>query len=174
MRINSTAGEITAADQKDLNPSIGRVLLEGPVILLNDLVELFDLAHLDAGLGLGVVTSIAAVLAPLLSIVIFSGVPLCLIALCKKRSAAFAISFGGQQEIYRSACLVDRPVQIFPDALDLHVGLVQPPTGSYRTLARTKLLLQQRHVLDHPTIERGMVNLDATLTDRKCLRRSSH
>jgi hypothetical protein len=57
-----------------------RLSLDGPVILLNDVVEVFDLAHLDAGLGLG------AVLAPLLSIVTFSGVPLLPMALRRKRS----------------------------------------------------------------------------------------
>ena len=63
--------------------------LDGPVIPLNEVVEVFDLAHLDAGLGFGVVTfDRRRVGAPLLSIVIFSGAPLCPIALRKKRSAS--------------------------------------------------------------------------------------
>jgi hypothetical protein len=32
------------------------------------------------------------------------------------------------------------------------------PTGRF---ARAKLLIQQRHVFDHPAIERGMVDFDA-------------
>src|SRR6202021_428811 len=53
--------------------------------------------------------------------------------------------------------------QVFPDALYLHIGLVQSPTGSDRTLARAELRLQQRNVFEHPAIERGMVNLHAAL-----------
>src|ERR1700679_3645867 len=47
--------------------------------------------------------------------------------------------------------------------MSLHIGLIQSPTGSDRTLARAELLLQQRYVFDHPAIKRGMVNLDTTL-----------
>jgi hypothetical protein len=63
--------------------------LDGSMILFDDVVEVFDLADLDACLSFGMWLSIAAVLAPLLSIVIFSGVPFLLIALRKNLSAAW-------------------------------------------------------------------------------------
>ena len=44
---------------------------------------------------------IAAVLAPLLSIVTFAGVPFCPIALPKKRRVALAIPSSRQQEVHR-------------------------------------------------------------------------
>ena len=46
---------------------------------------------------------------------------------------------------------------------DFHIGLVQSPAGTNRALAGAKLLIQQRGVFRDPTIERGMVNLDAAL-----------
>ena len=48
-----------------------------------------------------------------------------------------SIPFGRQPEVHRGTGLVDRPVQIFPDALHIHVRLVHgrlDPTG--RRLAR--------------------------------------
>jgi hypothetical protein len=45
-----------AADQKDLNPSIGRTArLDGAVILLEDVVEILDLPHFDVRIVLCVV-----------------------------------------------------------------------------------------------------------------------
>jgi len=45
------------------------------MILLDDVVQVFDLADFDVRFMLFVIASIAAALAPLLSIVIFSGAP---------------------------------------------------------------------------------------------------
>jgi hypothetical protein len=43
------------------------------------------------------------------------------------------------------------------------LGLVHSPAGAYRALARSKRLPQQGNILEHPTIERGVVNLDTVL-----------
>ena len=58
------------------------------MILFDDVLEVFDLTDLDAPSVFALWLSIAAVLAPLLSIVIFFGVSFHLIALRKNRSAA--------------------------------------------------------------------------------------
>jgi hypothetical protein len=58
------------------------------MILFDDVVEVFDLTDLDARVSFGIVALIAAPLAQLSSIVIFSGVPFHLMALRKNRSYA--------------------------------------------------------------------------------------
>jgi len=55
---------------------------------LRAVVEIFDLAHLNASLGLDIATFNRRRIAWLLSIVTFPGVPLCPTAFRKKRSAA--------------------------------------------------------------------------------------
>jgi hypothetical protein len=62
--------------------------------------------------------------------------------LAQETQCGFAIPLGRQQEIDRRACLVDRPIQIFPATFDLHVGLVVSPARADRALASTKLLIQ--------------------------------
>jgi hypothetical protein len=37
------------------------------------------------------------------------------------------------------------------------------PAATHRVLARSKLLIQQRNILEHPAIERCVVNLDIVL-----------
>jgi hypothetical protein len=63
--------------------------------------------------------SIAAVLAPLLSIVIFSGVPFHLIAFAQEAQRGFAIPFGSQQEIHRVTGLIDSRYKYFQVPLTL-------------------------------------------------------
>ena len=52
---------------------------------------------------------------------------------------------------------------VLPGASDPHIGLVHSPAGTHWLLARTKLPIQQRDIFEHPTIEHGVVNLDAVL-----------
>jgi hypothetical protein len=52
---------------------------------------------------------------------------------------------------------------VLPGAPDPHTGLVHSPAGTYRLLARLKFLLQQRDILEHPTMECSVINLDAVL-----------
>src|SRR6516164_1433047 len=53
-----------------------------------------------------------------------TGLPGALRALPKRRLAAAASRWGGEQEIDRLAGGIDRPVQVAVLALDLHIGLV--------------------------------------------------
>src|SRR5208283_2569550 len=67
------------------------------------------------------------------------------------------------EEVHRGAGFVHGPIEIFPGASDLHIGLIQPPAGADRPLAGTELTVQLGRVFDDPAIERRMVNLDASL-----------
>jgi hypothetical protein len=82
--------------------------------------------------------SIAAVLAPLLSIVIFAGVPFHLIALRKNRSAAL-----------RSRLAVNKKSIVAPALSTARYKYFQAP-----------LIFT---IYEHPAIERGVVDLDAVL-----------
>ena len=109
MCINSIPARVIAADQNDLNPRSGRVFRFRPVILLDNIVQILGLwpeashSQFDGGLIIGVVVLIAAVLAPLLSMVIFCGTPHWSMALRRKRDAAL-----------RSRLAVRRPSTVRP------------------------------------------------------------
>jgi hypothetical protein len=113
----SVPASVTAAVRKDTNPNIGcKSRLMARWVLFEDVVEVSDLTDLDARLSFGIV-DFAHRVAPLVSVVIFSGVPFHLIAMPKNHSG-FAIPFGGQQKIHRGAGLIDRPIQVCAGALD--------------------------------------------------------
>ena len=86
---------------------------------------------------------IAAVFAPLLSIVIFSGTP-CKSMARSKKARAGVISLGAQQEVNGVAVAIDRPIQVLPMAADLDVGFVYSPASTDRALAPTKHRRQHR------------------------------
>jgi hypothetical protein len=47
-------------------------------------------------------------------------------------------------------------------ALGLFVGWVHSPAATHPTLSRPKGLIQQRRILEHPAVETGMVDLNAS------------
>ena len=72
-------------------------------------------------------------------------------------------SRGAQQEVDGVAVAVDRPVQALPLAVDLHVGLVHPPTQADWALAPTEHGRQHRQHLDQPAMQRGVIDEDPAL-----------
>ena len=153
-------------DQNDLNPEhqVVHLSLDGSVILLNeDAVEVFDLAHFNAGLVVSIVASDCRRIGTAL---VDRDLFRCTVTshrLAQKTKRGFAIPVWRsiRSLLWRQPC---RPPCIQCTSrrrFDLHIGLVQSPTGSDRTLARAEPRLQQRNVFEHPAIERGMVNLHA-------------
>jgi hypothetical protein len=78
----------------------------------------------------------------------------------------FTIPSGYQQEVHRSARLVDRAVQIFPCAFDPHIGRVQSLVAAHWMLACQERLLQSQRVFEDPTIRAALYRL-------RCLRLSA-
>lgn len=70
---------------------------------------------------------IAAVFAPLLSMVIFPGTPCRSMARSKNAPSAEVISLGAQKEVDGVAIAIDHAVQRLPLAADVDVGLVHSP-----------------------------------------------
>ena len=95
----------------------------------------------------------------------------------KKRSAALRSRLAVSRKSTVPPALPTALHKVFPLALDPHLCFVQPPADAHGTLATMKGLLQQRDILQHPAIDRGMVDLDApffhhllelTVADRIC------
>src|SRR6185312_633107 len=131
------------------------------MILLNNVVEVFDLADLDIRIMLLVIAFDRRGVGAALVDRDLLGLAMTADRLAQKAQRRPAVAFGRQQKVNRVAGLVDGSVQVFPLALDPHICFVQPPADAHGTLATMKGLLQQRDILQHPAIDRGMVDLDA-------------
>jgi hypothetical protein len=65
----------------------------------------------------------------------------------------------GEQKVEGLAVLIDRAVPILPLALSLYLRLIHPPTHPHRALAALKRFLQQRTLVDDPTVDGGVIQL---------------
>ena len=118
--------------------------LDGPVDLLDDVVEVLALAHLDikAGVNVDVVdrgcVGTAFVNGDLLwQTMQVDGtvqLPLC----CR------LVSLGSDQEVNRIACLVHSTMQVSPLTIDFDIDFVRTPSRTHRTLASAKDKCQDR------------------------------
>lgn len=100
-------------------------------------------------------SSIAALLAPLLSMAILAGTPFATIALSKKRlAAAMSRTLGREQKVHGLALLVDGAVEVFPDTLDLDIRLVHTPAAADWALVLASHFLDKRQEADSPPIDR--------------------
>jgi len=70
---------------------------------------------------------------------------------------------GAQKKVDRIAFLVYGPVELLPNAPNLHVGFVHPPVFANGTLAAAEHLLKDRQKLDGPAMHGGMVDRNPTL-----------
>ena len=88
------------------------------MILFDDVIQIFDLTDFDVSLMFSIVAfdrrrvGAALVDRDLLRRAMLAD------RLAQKAQRGFVIPLCGQQEIHRRACLVDRPIQIFPAAFD--------------------------------------------------------
>ena len=72
----------------------------------------------------------AALLAPLLSIVTFVGDAVGSHGLVEEALSCHHVALGRQQEVNCLAQLVDSTVEVFPDAFDLDVCFIHPPAAT--------------------------------------------
>lgn len=137
--------------------------LDRPVVLLDDVVEVLALPNRDRRVMLGVVAFDAG------------GVGAALVNRDALRKAVVPdgpgekplrrrpITFGGEHEVHGVTGLVHRAIEVLPVPTDLDVGLVHAPTRSNGALPSTKGLFHDRHQLDDPTMNRGVIDAYATL-----------
>jgi hypothetical protein len=129
------------------------------MVLLDDVVEVFHLAHQDRHVAAGVDRIHGALLAPLLSIATLFGSPFAPMALSKKRmpQPCRATPSAGSQRSCR-ACR-RRSRGIFPDALDLDVGLTHAPVAADRGLYyRAIFSMGGRKRLAHRLIDEWLID----------------
>ena len=132
MCMSSILASVMAAGQNDLNPSIGRVIrLTRPMVLLDNIIDILDLwpeaSHLefDARFLFNLVAFYSrGIGATLIEGDLFRQTRL-IDRIAKEAQRRFAVGLGSQEEVNRSACFVDRSIQVFPLTFDAHIRLVQ-------------------------------------------------
>ena len=133
------------------------------MVLLNDVVEVFDLAHqnLDVAAGVdridGRLVGAALVHRDLVRIAVPSH------GFVEEALRRGHVALRSKQEVHGFAVLVDGAVEVFPDALDLDVRLVHAPAAADRALVLAGHLLDERQETNRPPVDRRMVDRHAAL-----------
>ncbi len=157
------AGQDRSGRLKGLKVEHGSsAVLDRSMVLLDDVVEVFDLADHDL-----VFQSVIEVIDRRLvgaALVHHDDLTQAMQphGLLEKAPGSGLVAFDCQQVIDRVAVLVHRTVQIFPDAFDLDVGFVHAPASTNRALVFAEHLFQQRQKPDCPSADRRMVHRHAS------------
>jgi hypothetical protein len=137
--------------------------LNGAVILLDNVVQILNLAHQDRHVAAGVdrihgrLVSAALVHRDLVWIAVHSH------GLVEEALRSSYVALRRQQEIDGFALLVDGAVEVFPGTLDRDVRLIHAPATADRALVFAGHFLDQRQEADRPSINRRMVDRHAAL-----------
>ncbi|MEA3102065.1 MAG: hypothetical protein QOF74_6305 [Caballeronia mineralivorans] len=138
---------------------------DGPMVLPDDVVQIFDLTNLDGRLALGVhrvkrgQIGVAFVDGHRLGRAVLTD------CLFEEAPASSLVPLGPEQKIDGAARLMRGSVKILPRALDLDIGFINhPPALADRTLVLTKRLFEQRHQLDDPAMYRRMIDANVALS----------
>ena len=131
--------------------------LNSTVVLLDDVVEVLDLAHDDRN----VTVSIDRIDGRLVGAALIQRDLVRSCRACRSLSSPVEDAFRrshvalcGEQEVDSFSVLVDSAVKIFPDALDLNVCLTRPPTGADRALVFAGHFLDERQETGRPSVDR--------------------
>jgi hypothetical protein len=137
---------VIAADQNDLKLNIGRVMR---LIVLRPcpttLFEILDLAGLDLRFVIGILAFDCSCVGAAIVDRDLRGNTIAPTWFAEETQRRFAVPFDRQQEVYRSASLIDYSTQIFRLLPNPYLGLVQSPTNAHRSLVSSEFPLWQRH-----------------------------
>lgn len=139
--------------------------LDGAMVLFDDVVEVFDLAHQDRHVAAGVdridrrLVGAALVHRDLLWLAVSSP------GLIEEALRRVHVTLCRQQDVdgLAIAMLVDGAVEVLPDALDLDVGLIHAPAAADWALVFTGHLLDRGQETNLPPIDRRMADRRAAL-----------
>jgi hypothetical protein len=159
MCMSSMPASVMAADQNYLKPSIGRVIrLIARWSLLDDIIEILDVADFDAGF----MCCIVAFDRQRVGAALVDGNFLRRATLrnrhAQEAGRRLAVTLGSEEKLNRVSRFVDGPIKILSLAFDADVGLVHSPAGAHRALTLPEGLIKQRRVLEHPAIEARMTS----------------
>src|ERR1035437_8156997 len=136
---------------------------DGPVVLLDDVVEVFVLTHQDvyAGISLdafnGGRIGAALVDGDLLWHIVQVDGPF------QKAARRSLISLGSQKKIHCIAGTINRTVKVLPLACHFDVGFIHSPAQTNRSFAPPKHAGQHRQHLCRPAMQGGVVNKNTAL-----------
>lgn len=89
--------------------------------------------------------------------------PMTFQCLAKEAFGCWQITVCAEEELDRVAEAVDGAVEIHPLAADFDVGLVHMPLAGNAPLVPVKALQQLRREVDDPTMDGGVIDVQATL-----------
>jgi len=81
----------------------------------------------------------------------------------QKLLGGWFVTLLGEQKVNGFTVLVNGTIEICPLALHFNIRLIHASTGPHRALAAVKCLLELWTVFHHPTIDRGMIDVNPTL-----------
>jgi hypothetical protein len=127
---------------------------DGPMVLLDYVVQILDLTNLDGCLALRVhrmqcrQIRTAFVDGHRLRRTVLSD------CLFKETPGSNLVALGSEQKIDGVTRLVYGAIQLFPRTFDLDIGFIHAPALAHRALVLAKRLFKQRHQLDDPPMHR--------------------
>ncbi len=136
---------------------------DGAVVLLDEVVQVLRLAHLDLQAAVGLEALDRCRVRAALVYRDLLGHAVQIHGALKEGPGRGVVSLGAQQEVNGVAVVVDRPVQVLPLAADLDIGFVHSPALTDRALAPTDHDRQHRQHLDRPAMQRGVIDEDPTV-----------
>src|SRR5471032_1137031 len=124
------------------------------MVLLDDVVEVFDLAHYNRHIPAGVDRIDGSLVGAALVHRDLFGIAIRAHGLVEKALRRGHVALCRQQKVDGLSLLVDSAVEVFPDALDLHVGLIHTPAATDRALVFAGNFLDERQKTDRPSNDR--------------------
>ena len=126
-------------------------LFDSPMVLLNDVVEVFTLPNFDRRSRFLVVGSDSS---GILIYIDFHRSAVVANSLAQKTQSRFRVSLGGQQEVDGVTMLIHSSIKVFPLTTNFDVSLIEAPTNTNASLVILGLGRQQGCVFHNPTINR--------------------
>lgn len=127
--------------------------LDGPMILLDDVVQILHLTQFNWRAGVGLNTPDGSRIGTTLVDGDLVGQAVLTDGAFQDSARCGQIAFGRKQKIDCAAVTVDGTIEIFPLAADQHIGLIHPQTVANRALAATEGRGKHRQDLERPAVE---------------------
>ena len=134
-----------------------------PMVLLDDVVEVLRLTHLNRHAAVGLNAYDGGPIGAALIDGDLLGHAVQVDRAFEKCPRRGVVPFGAKQKVDRVADLVDCSVQVLPLAADLDVGFVHPPAIADRQLTPATHRREHRQHLHRPAMDRRVVDRHSTL-----------
>ena len=123
------------------------------MILLDDVVEILDLAHHNWHVAAGVDRIDGRLVGTALVYRDFVKIVVCARGLVEEALRRSHVALHRQQKVDSLSLLVDGAIEILPDALDLDVGLIYVPAAVNQALVFAGRFLDERRETDRSPVD---------------------